>query len=356
MFAPTPADTVILDDLDRQILRCLQLKPRAPFSQIGEVLAVSEQTVARRYRRLQRAGVLRVIAAVDPRALGQSDWLLRIQTRPDATLDLGRALRQRRDVAWVSVSAGGSELVCAVRSHSQQERERLLIDRLPRTASVLNLSASVVLRRFAGGSASDWVGVRDVLSPAQNRRMGTGPTKRNPPATATALDDSDYAVLEVLGRDGRAPFSTLARAAGTTEGRVTRRLATLFDAGVLYLDVDLAGAALGFPTSAYLWLTVAPAHLEATCAALAQHDEAPFVAALSGPSNVVASVTCRDLDELYRYVTVKVGAIAGVQNMEISPVLRRLKQAGALVDGDRLADPSVPVPVTTDRRSRPGSP
>ena len=55
-------------------------------------------------------------------------------------------------------------------------------------------------------------------------------------------------------------------------------------------------------------------------------------------------------------MTVKVGAIDGVQNMEISPVLRRLKQAGALVDGDRLADPSVTLPVTRDRRSRPGSP
>jgi DNA-binding Lrp family transcriptional regulator len=356
MSAPIMADTVTLDDLDKQIVRCLQLRPRAAFSRIGAVLTVSEQTVARRYRRLQRAGVLRVIAAVDPRALGQSDWLVRIQSRPDATLDLGRALSQRHDVAWVSVSAGGSELVCAVRSHTRQEREQLLLDRLPRTASVLNLSASVVLRRFAGGSASDWVGVRDVLTLEQQRRMGTDPAARNPRASAAELDAADYALLEVLSRDGRASFSTLARAAQTTEGRVTRRLARLFDTGAVYLDVDLAGAALGFPTSAYLWLTVAPAHLEATCTALAEHDEAPFVAALSGPSNVVASVTCRDLDELYQYVTAKVGAIDGVQNMEISPVLRRLKQAGALVDGDRLADPSATMPVRRDRRSRPGSP
>jgi DNA-binding Lrp family transcriptional regulator len=349
MSAAELTDTVTLDDLDKQIVRCLQLRPRAPFSRIGEVLAVSEQTVARRYRRLRRAGVLRVIAAVDPRALGQSDWLLRIQSRPDATMDLGRALSQRHDVAWVSVSAGGSELVCAVRSHTQQERERLLVDRLPRTASVLNLSASVVLRRFAGGSASDWVGVRNALTATQRRKMGVDAAVRNPRASAAGLDAADYAMLEVLTEDGRASFSELARAAGTTEGRATRRLAMMFETGVVYLDVDLAGSALGFPTSAYLWLTVAPARLSAICAALAEHDETPFVAALSGPSNVVASVTCRDLDELYQYVTTKVGAIDGVQNMEISPVLRRLKQAGTLVDGDRLADPSV----TSGRRSRP---
>src|SRR3954454_2387473 len=106
--------TLTLDRLDEQIVRALQLAPRAPFRRIAAVLDVAEQTVARRYRALQRHGVLRVIAVLDPRALGESDWIVRIQTRPEATMDLGRALAQRRDVGWVSVSAGGSELICAV--------------------------------------------------------------------------------------------------------------------------------------------------------------------------------------------------------------------------------------------------
>jgi DNA-binding Lrp family transcriptional regulator len=281
--------------------------------------------------------------------------VLRLKTRPDATMDLGRALSQRADVAWVSVSAGGSELVFSVRSHTQQEREQLLVDRLPRTATVLELSASVVVRRFVGGSASDWVGVRSALSADQERAFGADPPAHNERAAAEALDEADYALLDVLCHDGRASISALARAAATTEGRVSRRLATLFDTGVVYLDVDLASAALGFPLSAYLWLTVAPAQLETACLALAAHDETPFVAALSGRSNIVAAVTCRDLDDLYAYVTTKIAAIDGVQSMEISPVLRQLKQAGTLVDGDRLG--TAPRPArTTARRSRPGSP
>ena len=45
----------------------------------------------------------------------------------------------------------------------------------------------------------------------------------------------------------------------------------------------------------------------------------------------------RNLGELYHYVTDKLGAVDGVQQLEISPVLRLLKQAGTLMDGDRLA-------------------
>jgi DNA-binding Lrp family transcriptional regulator len=336
--APAP-EPIVLDRLDEQIVRALQLSPRAALSLVAEVLDVSEQTVARRYRRLQRQGVIRVIGAVDPRALGQSDWFVRVRCRPDATLDLGWALCRRDDVAWVSVSAGGSELVCAVRSHNRVDRERLLFDRLPRTAAVLDISASIVLRRFAGARASDWFGVRHVLTHSQERRLGGYERPRNPRPTSISLDEGDYAMLDVLSRDGRASYRDLARAAGSTDGRATRRLAALFDAGVLYLDVDIAGAAVGFPLSAYLWLTVPPAALESTCAAMAKHVEVPYVAVVSGTANIVASITCRDVDHLYGYITSRIGAIDGVQGLEISPVLRRLKQAGTMLDGDRLAVP-----------------
>jgi DNA-binding Lrp family transcriptional regulator len=333
------ANTVTLDRLDEQILRALQLAPRAPFRRIGHALDVAEQTVARRYRTLHRGGVVRVIGVLDPTALGESNWVVRIQTRPDATLDLGRALAQRPDIGWVSVSAGGSELICAVRSQSQEQRERLLLDRLPRSAAVLDVAASVIMRRFVGGSASDWVGVRHALNAEQQRLVTEGEAVRRPPEAGVVLTERDYAMLEVLGRDGRAPIGVLAEAAGLSPGRAARRLDALLQTGVVYLDVDLAAVALGFPTSAYLWLTVPPARLQDVCLALGRHDEAQFVAAITGKANVITSVTTRSLDDLYVYVTERVGSIDGVQAVEVSPVLRRIKQAGTLVDGDRLAPP-----------------
>jgi DNA-binding Lrp family transcriptional regulator len=144
----------------------------------------------------------------------------------------------------------------------------------------------------------------------------------------------------------------LARAMGMSEGRVVRRLEALQSSGVLYFDIDLASLVLGYPSSAYLWLTVAPAQLASAGNALADHDEVPFAAAISGPANLVAAVTCRSLEDLYTYVTTKLGALGGVQSVEMSPVLRRIKQAGALMDGDRLAHPDPPRSRTpTSRRA-----
>lgn len=326
-----------LDDVDRKLIRALQLSPRAAFSHIADQLDVSEQTIARRYRRLRRDGVLRVTGAVDPRALGQHDWLLRVTCRPDGANRLGASLAQRDDVAWVSISAGGSEVVCALRSRSQAERDDLLVQRLPHTSAVLGIAASVILHRFVGAQATDWAGVRNALDPDQVRRLTATPIA--PAGAPTTLEAADHVLLDLLARDGRTSYTVLARAAKLSEGQVVRRVDAMQSRGVLYFDIDLAGEALGYPTSAYLWLTVTPARLESVGVALAEHDEVPFAAAVSGPANLVASVACRSLDHLYRYITTKIAAIDGVQTLEVSPVLRRIKQAGALMEGDRLANP-----------------
>jgi DNA-binding Lrp family transcriptional regulator len=339
MIASASPESSAVDDLDRQLVHALQIDPRVAFSRLAEVLDVSEQTVARRYRRLRSGGVVRVIGAVDPSRVGQSDWLVRVQCRPDGTTRLAQALAQRDDVAWVSVSSGGSEIVCAVRSRTQEQRDDLMLQRLPSTAQVLNLNAFMIFHRFDPIGVENLINIGDVLSAAQLRAL-TPP--RESPGRAIALTPADEPLLAALAQDGRASLATLAKASGLGEGRVTRRLAALLASGALYFDVDVATALLGLTMTASLWLSVPPSRLEAAGEQLAEYPEVQFAAAITGPHNLTASVTCRDRDALYTFVTKQVGAIDGVSTLEVSPVLRKVKQAGALLDGERLADPAPP--------------
>lgn len=73
---------------------------------------------------------------------------------------------------------------------------------------------------------------------------------------------------------------------------------------------------------------------------LAEEPEIAFAAAVSGPYNVHAVAHCRDLDELFEFTSDRIGSMAGLQSMEVSPVLQHIKQAGTLLSGDRLIDPS----------------
>jgi DNA-binding Lrp family transcriptional regulator len=135
-----------------------------------------------------------------------------------------------------------------------------------------------------------------------------------------------------------------------------RRLLIGADLGraVLYLDLDLATPLLGFPLTAYLWLRVEPASLVAAGTELAGHEEVPFVAAVSGPANLVAMVICRDTEALYQYVATRISAIAGVRELEVSPTLRRIKQAGSRMNGLRLIPPAAGPPPARARAARPG--
>jgi len=362
MRARTVPESITLDRVDRALVRALQLAPRGSFSAIGDVLRLSEQTVARRYRRLAREGVLRVVAVVNPEALGQSSWIVRVRCRPDGTVAIANALARRDDVGWVVLAAGGSEVTCAVRSRSRQQREHLLLERLPRTAPVLGVAASVVLHWFVGGRADDWTGFSDDLSAAQARRLAAigagvadGPADAAGPYRAphqVTLEPEDEPLIELLARSGRASYAELGAAADISEGRAARRLATLLHAGAIYLDVDLSAPLLGYTAQANLWLTVSPAHLDAAGRALRGHPEVAFAAAVSGPHNLTASVTCRSLDHLYQFATDGADSLPGVQTLEISPVLRHVKQSGAVISGEyRLMDAPPPARAPA-RRSR----
>jgi DNA-binding Lrp family transcriptional regulator len=331
--------SAVMDELDKRVVRALQLSPRAAFSEVGEVLGVSEQTVARRFRRLRRAGLVRVTTGIAPAALGLTSWIVRVRCRPEGTAAVAEALARRDDVSWVTIHSAGWEVVFNLRAHSDADAEELLVRLLPKTAPVLDVSTAAILHSFVGGDPADWQGWRDTLTRQQTERLRP-PARTTPPPTPTTLRADDHALLNLLTRDGRASCATLARATGSTAGRVRRRIEQLTGSGAIYFDIDIATAATGQHTSATVWLTVTPRHLDAVGRAVAAHDDVPFAAALTGPSNLIATLTAPGLERAYGFVTDTLGSLEGITGYELAPLLRRVKQAGALVVEDRLGHPA----------------
>lgn len=321
-----------MERIDRQIVQCLVHDGRAPFRRIAEALGVSEQTVARRYRALRAGGALRVRALPDSRVTGQQRWFVRVQCRPDAADALAEAIAARDDVAWVSTTSGGSEIVCVAFTEPDSARGSVLA-RLPRTSQVLSFTAFAVLHMHLGSNAK-WLAFDDPLGPDQLAQLNTDkPARSRPGAT---IRDEDAPLLAELGRDGRTGVVALATATGWPQSRASTRLDELLSSGALHIAVDLAPAQFGFHATAYLWLTVTPGDLDTTGTALSLHPETTFTAAVTGAANLLVTVTCQDIEDLYAFVTTKVGVLPAVRQVEVVPVLHRLKQAGTRVHNGRL--------------------
>ena len=85
-----------LDAVDRQLLHALTVAPRAPFRLLAEVIGVSDQTIARRYRRLAETVGLRVYGLIDGERAGWVDWIVRLQATPGSAQGIAAALAQAR--------------------------------------------------------------------------------------------------------------------------------------------------------------------------------------------------------------------------------------------------------------------
>ncbi|WP_281369109.1 Lrp/AsnC ligand binding domain-containing protein [Phytohabitans rumicis] len=57
--------------------------------------------------------------------------------------------------------------------------------------------------------------------------------------------------------------------------------------------------------------------------------EVAFAAATTGPTNLVATVVCRDVQALYRYLTERLGTLPAIRHVESAPIIRTVKSAGS---------------------------
>jgi len=328
----------VLDALDGQILHALQLSPRVSFRRIADVVDAPEQAVARRYRKLHRAGVVRVIGLTNPQVYGECQWLVRVHAKPDDVPRLAEALVRRPEVTHANVLSGWTELVCIVRAPLGETKDGLL-QRLPRTSAVLDLEVDLILRVFGGPANAPWTAYGHTLDAQRAALMKQNADPPKQPIAPAAPSKEDQPLLDALAADGRAPHARLAQQTGWSAARVKRRIAALEASGTLAFDIDLLPERLGFNVNAMLWLTTPPRHLAAVAEQIAAHEETATVVAVSGRNNLLAVVICRDVDDLYRYLAERLAGIEQIRSYDISIRTQRLKQAASLIAHGRLIHP-----------------
>ena len=155
--------TTQLDAVDRQLLHALTVAPRASFRLLAAVLGVSDQTVARRYRRLADTAGLRVFGLIDGPRAGWVDWLVRLQAAPGSAQRIADTLAHRPDTRWVRLYSGGTEIVCTLQARSPEQRNALFLQGLPGSRHVTAITAQSILHVF---SPVAYVGYASALSDA----------------------------------------------------------------------------------------------------------------------------------------------------------------------------------------------
>jgi Lrp/AsnC family transcriptional regulator, regulator for asnA, asnC and gidA len=142
-----PGRRPALDDLDKAIIRCLQLDGRRPYAQIGRELKVPEATVRQRAERLISRGVVQVVGVTDPLAMGfQQPALIGLKVDAAKLEEIAEKIASLDEVTYLVVTAGRFDLMCEVVCADNEHLMRVLTEDLARIRGIRSMETMVELR------------------------------------------------------------------------------------------------------------------------------------------------------------------------------------------------------------------
>jgi Lrp/AsnC family transcriptional regulator, regulator for asnA, asnC and gidA len=142
-----PGRRPALDDLDKAIIRCLQLDGRRPYAQIGRELKVPEATVRQRAERLISRGVVQVVGVTDPLAMGfQQPALIGLKVDAAKLEEIAEKIASLDEVTYLVVTAGRFDLMCEVVCADNEHLMRVLTEDLAKIRGIRSTETMVELR------------------------------------------------------------------------------------------------------------------------------------------------------------------------------------------------------------------
>jgi Lrp/AsnC family transcriptional regulator, regulator for asnA, asnC and gidA len=154
-------------------------------------------------------------------------------------------------------------------------------------------------------------------------------------ARGTGVDPVDRRIVAALQRDGRRPFTVIARDLGISEAAVRQRVARLQAAGVMQVVAVADPMTLGFKTMAMVAISVDGRARKQAAEAVRRLPEVSYLVLTAGAFDMLAEVVCEDNDHLLRLLSEDLARIDGVRQTQTFMYLRLLKEAytWSLADG-----------------------
>jgi Lrp/AsnC family transcriptional regulator for asnA, asnC and gidA len=107
-----PYGSLVLDELDRRVMKLLRHDGRLTYAQIARTVGVSEPTVRKRIDRLVHAGAIMIMARVNPAPIGfPIDAFIGVRAVRGRVKEVGCRLAAMENVAYVAYLAGSFDIL-----------------------------------------------------------------------------------------------------------------------------------------------------------------------------------------------------------------------------------------------------
>jgi Lrp/AsnC family transcriptional regulator for asnA, asnC and gidA len=139
------------------------------------------------------------------------------------------------------------------------------------------------------------------------------------------LDALDRVLINELQKDGRASFRDVGQRIGASERAVSSRFARLVDDDLVRVIAVGNPHALGFQGLAWIGITLGDvADVDEVADALGEIPQLSYLVSVSCRFDLMGELVCRDRDHLIATLNDRIGAIEGLETVEIFYYLRLL--------------------------------
>jgi Lrp/AsnC family transcriptional regulator for asnA, asnC and gidA len=146
-------------------------------------------------------------------------------------------------------------------------------------------------------------------------------------AAAVKLDPVNRRIIEILQREGRRPFTVIARELGLSEAAVRARVRRLTDAGVMDVVAVTNPLMLGFEVMALVGVQ-ANSDIQAVARVVSDWPETSYIVITSGSYDLLVEVVCEHNRHLLETVQ-RLREIDGVKSTETFMYLDMVKMTYA---------------------------
>ena len=144
-------------------------------------------------------------------------------------------------------------------------------------------------------------------------------------SSAPLLDEVSMQIIRELQRDGRRPYTAIAKTVGLSEAAVRQRVQRLLDAGVMQIVAVTDPLRVGFHRQAMVGVR-ADGDVREIAAKLAASPDIDYVVICSGTYDLLVELTARDDEHLLAVINTQIRSIPGVRATETFVYLRLEKQ------------------------------
>ncbi|HIQ38972.1 MAG TPA: Lrp/AsnC family transcriptional regulator [Methanothermococcus okinawensis] len=140
------------------------------------------------------------------------------------------------------------------------------------------------------------------------------------------MDEKDMKILEILMKDGRKPYTEIAKMLNTSESSVRKRIRKMEEEGVIKgYRAEVEPSKIGYNVVALTGFDTNPEDFLTVAKKLCEFEEVKKVWTSTGDHMIMTEIWARDGRELSEILFNKLGKIEGVKKICPAIILEELK-------------------------------